>query len=128
MESIKDEIIRGNMKWLVGRCLNYIDLGVEPGISDDRYSKKEVLKKLFEEKIYGIRNVMYTMEKNQIIEKMDVIFQGLLEDLMKLIITAISEEDRRENFRDLLMERVEEMKSKLNQDLEYIQRDKHLEE
>ena len=114
----KEKSIARNMAWLVGRCLSYIDVTVEsmpaPG---DKYPKKEVLKKLFEEAIYDVRNAMFVMTESEIESNMNKIFDGLFNDLTSLSTAAISDKTQRNEFLSLISQKMDDTKSKMKEEI-----------
>lgn len=115
--SPKDEAIFRNMSWLVGKTLSYIDATVDCPDASDKYSKREVLKKLFEEQIYNCRNKMFELDEEQISKNIDAMFKDLHDSLQKLIVTTINNEEQRKGFMELIDERFQATKDRLLEDL-----------
>jgi len=114
----KEKSIAKNMAWLVGRCLSYIDVTVESSpMPGDKYPKKEVLKKLFEERIYDARNAMFPLTESEIHDNMDSIFNDLFGDLTSLSTAAIGDKTQRNEFLGLISQRMGDTKSKLKEEI-----------
>lgn len=106
------------LKWLVGRTLDYIDIAVDSIASTgDRYPKKDRLKKLFEQEIYGVRNEMFAMDRESILEKASEMFAALEEKLNKFVVISIVDKDQRIEFIALVNQKVVETRTRLLQEL-----------
>jgi len=103
------------MKWLVGRTLDYIDVAVDSfsTVPTDRFSKRDRLKKVFEQEIYGARNSMFRMEADDIRFNAKLIFENLYVKLDKLITISIADMTQRKDFLDLVAIRVDETRKML---------------
>ena len=114
----KIEDLGREMAWFVGRTLSYIDITVDtPKESGDKYSKKEVLKKLFEKEIYAVRNVLYAMEEGKVIKNMPAIFEALEKQLITIASASISDPLCRNSFTMLISQSSEEVQAKIKKAL-----------
>lgn len=114
--STKDSIIKDEMKWFVGRMLDYIDITMDSA-SNDRYSKKERLKKMFETEIYGTRDLMFNMSSEKVIQKINEIFELMSSELNRLINLALVDKTQREEFITCIAEKSDETKEKIKNSL-----------
>jgi len=115
--SEKEELVMKNMAWFVGRSLSYIDVTIDSPDASDKYSKKNVLKKLFEKDIYDVRNKMFKYSCADLIKDMDVLMETLIVRLTSLILTAIPDQLRRDNFIELIRTSSRDMQTQLIEEL-----------
>jgi hypothetical protein len=114
----KEACIAKNMAWLVGRCLSFIDITVESTPSPgDKYPKKDVLKKLFEEQIYDTRNDMFARSTEEILSDIDDLFDDLFAKLTSLATAAISDKTQRNEFLNLVTRRMNDTKNKIKAEI-----------
>ena len=90
-----EEVVAKNTSWLVGKCLSYIDITIEG--DSDRYSKKEVLKRLFEDNIYNTRNGLFEKSSKDVIDNCEKDFKVLWTNISDLIETGYAFNDNLKN-------------------------------
>lgn len=116
-----EEIIAKNTAWLVGKCLSFIDITIEGESENDRYSKKNVLKRLFEENIYNTRNSLFEKEGKDISKACKTEFMNLKSNLNDLIETAYAfNESLKAKMISLVDNWINEIIDKIKRELECI--------
>jgi len=106
----RKEIIAKNISWLAGKCMSYIDVTIEDS-GVDKHSKKVMMKKLFNEQVYGLGD--YLLDNDDIGEGC----KRLLDSLARLVVTAIGDKSQRSQFVILISRKINEFKNRFNDDL-----------
>ena len=106
-------------KWLVRHILSYIDISVESNASvEDKYPKKEQLKKLFEAEIYYCRDILVALNSPaNVLGRLNDVYALLTTELQRLIVIALKDPEQRTQFMELVQEKVNAMKVQIKKEL-----------
>ena len=119
LNGVKDLLVVQQSKWLVGGVLDYIDISIDSvEVSDDKYPKKKRLKKVFENAIYDKQTILLSLSVPLVLKRLDDVYGLLYGELQKLIILALTDQDQRAQFMELVLQNINSVKVQIRKEFD----------
>ena len=113
----KGVVIAEVFKELISDQLSYVDLTIECPNPGDLFSKRNVLKRQFEKKIYDLRNLLFALNGTQALKLLSQELDRLRDTLKDMASAAVDHDVCRNAFLSLINTSLDKVKIRIEDEI-----------